>query len=277
MDRLERGFLAGDFTPAFEMLYAPLVEKMGGAERARAAARPGPAQTAANPRHWHASAMLESCTSSLQPAARQAVPVTSVEVRRPPGPGGRAASCVTLPRAGPVAAASCMHYSRTVGPSLGGPSARRSRSRRARRRRTQAGFCLTGSDDTTMMIHAIMIGPPGRFQVVLAAGHGTVTGTDTPVIHVAARAPAALPGVTDSDHNTEALAASEFKFTESALLGGLPGSAGQPRAAGIQPASEMIAWLLVPVTHGKGDYGARPESAGDSEPSRTVRVICNRD
>ena len=128
-----------------------------------------------------------------------------------------------------------------------------------------------------MMIHAIMIGPPGRFQVVLAAGHGTVTGTDTPVIHVAARAPAALPGVTDSDHNTEALAASEFKFTESVLLGGLPGSAGQPRAAGIQPASEMIAWLLVPVTHGKGDYGARPESAGDSEPSRTVRVICNRD
>ena len=98
--------------------------------------------------------------------------------------------------------------------------------------------------------------------------------------HSRCRAGPALPGVTDSDHNTEALAASEFKFTESVLLGGLPGSAGQPRrAAGIQPASEMIAWLLVPVTHwhGKGDYGARPESGGDSEPSRTVRVICNRD
>ena len=39
MEQLERGFLAGDFTYAFEILYSPLVQTMGGRERALAAAR----------------------------------------------------------------------------------------------------------------------------------------------------------------------------------------------------------------------------------------------
>ena len=37
--KLQRGFMAGDFTPAVELLYGPLVEKMGGRDRALAAAR----------------------------------------------------------------------------------------------------------------------------------------------------------------------------------------------------------------------------------------------